>query len=129
MEHKHLLINATFKQTPFTNVDFTNKWLLDIVELIGMELLYEPTSVRCEQEGNKGISGFCLITTSHICLHSWEEREPNLLQLDIYSCKNFDRNLIRAEIEKFKPLSLGFKFLDRKIKNTKGWAVFDESKA
>ena len=35
----------------------------------------------------------------------------------------------RNEIEKFKPLSFGFKFLDRKIKNTKGWAVFDESKA
>lgn len=129
MEHKHLLVNATFKQTPFTNVDFTNKWLLHLVDLIEMEILHDPISVRCEQEGNKGISGFCLITTSHISLHSWEERRPNLVQLDVYSCKNFEQNLIESALRKFDPLSTGFKFLDRRLKNTKGWAMFDESNA
>lgn len=129
MEHKHLLVNATFEQTPFTNTDFTNKWLLKIVKLIDMEVLHEPVSVRCDEKNNEGVSGFCLITTSHLSLHSWEKKTPNLLQLDVYSCKDFDPHLIEYEIEKFHPISLGLKFLDRRVRNTKGWSMFDESKA
>ena len=113
MKHKHLLINSTFESTPFKDIDFTNKWLLNIVNLIDMEVLHEPVSVKCNQQDNEGISAFCLITTSHICLHSWEKTDPNVVQLDIYSCKNFQIQTILDQINNFSPIDVKYKFLDR----------------
>ena len=113
MEHKHLLIHFTLSDSPFKTSEFTNKWIKNLVNLIDMELLYAPRSVRCDKEDNEGISAFCLITTSHICLHSWDKKSPNLVQLDIYSCKDFDVNSVLKEIKKFNPLCLKYKFLDR----------------
>ena len=73
MDHNHLLVNATFEKTPFTNIDFTKSWIRQLVKEINMEILYAPRAVRCDKKDNEGISAFCLITTSHISLHSWEE--------------------------------------------------------
>lgn len=126
MEHKHLLINATFDKTPFIDINFTESWIEEIVNLIDMEILFPPKAVRCDEKYNEGISAFCLITTSHISLHSWEKSDPNFIQLDVYSCKKFDIDIITDAINKFDPLSLGFKFLDRATKNTKGWRMFKE---
>tara|TARA_B100000902_G_C27115603_1_gene815901 strand:+ start:584 stop:949 length:366 start_codon:yes stop_codon:yes gene_type:complete len=113
MKHKHLLISSEFTKTPFINTEFTKSWIWDLVKKIDMEILYAPRAVRCDKKGNEGVSAFCLITTSHICLHSWEKTEPNLVQLDVYSCKDYDINIIIGEINKFKPLSLKYKFIDR----------------
>jgi len=126
IEHKHLLINATFKETPFKENDFTCSWISNIVKLIGMEELLSPKSARSEELGNEGISAFCIITTSHISLHSWEKTDPNLVQLDIYSCKDFDRSLILRELEKFSPTRLGCSFLDRSVNCTRGWEMSSE---
>ena len=129
MEHKHLLVNATFEQTPFTDTNFTENWLKKIVDLIGMEILHDPIAVKCEEKDNEGISAFCLITTSHIALHSWEEKEPNLVQLDVYSCKEFDQHLIENELKKFSPIRIGSQFFDRGLRCTRGWRLFDEGMA
>jgi len=113
MKHKHLLVSSEFAKTPFVNTEFTKSWIRDLVKKIDMQILYAPRAVRCDKKGNEGISAFCLITTSHICLHSWEETEPNLVQLDVYSCKDYDINIIIEEMKKFEPLSLKYKFIDR----------------
>ena len=123
MEHKHLLINATFEKTPFKNTAFTAQWIRDLVDKIDMKILYAPRAVMCDKKGNEGISAFCLITTSHIALHSWETINPNLVQLDIYSCKDFDQHLVLEEFRKFSPNTLGCKYLDRSITQTKGWIM------
>jgi S-adenosylmethionine/arginine decarboxylase-like enzyme len=128
MDHKHLLVNSTFKSTPFRNPTFTSDWIRDLVDLIDMKILYAPRSVRCDKKGNEGISSFCLITTSHIALHSWEKTDPNLVQLDIYSCKPFDHFLVLEEFKKFEPISLGCKYLDRSLSATEGWIIGDETK-
>ena len=113
MQHNHLLVNATFEKTPFSNTEFTKEWISDLVKKIDMQILYAPRAVRCDKEGNEGVSAFCLITTSHISLHSWEKTNPNLVQLDVYSCKFFDKDLVLNLIKDFSPSSLSFKFLDR----------------
>jgi S-adenosylmethionine/arginine decarboxylase-like enzyme len=113
VNHKHLLISSEFTKTPFIDTEFTKSWIRDLVKKIDMKILYSPRAVRCDKEGNEGISAFCLITTSHICLHSWEKTEPNLVQLDVYSCKDYDKNIVIKEMNKFKPLSLKYKFIDR----------------
>lgn len=126
MEHKHLLVNATFHSTPFRETAFTSDWIRLIVSKIDMELLYDPVSVHCNTPNNEGVSAFCLITTSHIALHSWEKTDPNLVQLDIYSCKKFDQDLILEELREFSPIKLGCKYLDRSIENTRGWEMGSE---
>lgn len=115
MEHKHLLINATFSQTPFVYEAFAEHWLTELVDLIDMKLLSPPKAVRCDEQYNEGISAFCLITTSHISLHSWEKTNPNLIQLDVYSCKDFNPKVILKELKKFSPIDIHHKFLDRAI--------------
>lgn len=86
-----------------------------------MEVLYPPKAVYCDKKGNEGLTAFCIITTSHIALHSWETRDPNLVQLDIYSCKNFSIDLVLSEIDKLNPITVGHKYIDRSINATKGW--------
>ena len=56
-----------------------------------------------------------MITTSHIVLHTWEDTHPGLLQLDVYSCKDFE---IEKVVEHLKSLwldedTIQYKFLDR----------------
>ena len=123
LEHKHLLVNATFKDTPFKCNDFVCEWIENLVETIGMEILLPPRSARSEEKGNEGISAFCIITTSHICLHSWEKTDPNLVQLDVYSCKDFDHFLVLKELKEFNPLFLGCRFHDRAVENSQGWEM------
>lgn len=123
LEHKHLLVNATFKETPFSSNGFTCSWIEDLVDKIGMEILMPPQSAISKEEGNEGISAFCIITTSHISLHSWETTDPNLVQLDVYSCREFDHLLVLEEMEKFSPIFLGCRFHDRSVEHSKGWEM------
>ena len=129
MEHKHLLVNATFENTPFSDESFTESWISNLVDLIDMQILHKPIAVKCNEINNEGISAFCLITTSHIALHSWGKKDPNLVQLDVYSCKKFDQHLIENELKKFSPIYIGSHFLDRGLRCTKGWRLFDEGMA
>jgi S-adenosylmethionine/arginine decarboxylase-like enzyme len=111
MEQKHLLTNSSFESIPFKSTSFTSDWIRSLVGKMGMDILYAPRSVMCDKKGNEGISSFCLITTSHLCLHTRDSL--NLLQLDVYSYKDFDIDLVLEEINKFKPLSLKYKVINR----------------
>ena len=62
IKHRHFIVIATFKETPFISETFTNEWIKELVEEIDMEILKEPSSVHCNEENNEGISSFCLIT-------------------------------------------------------------------
>ena len=64
-------------------------------------------------EGNRGLTGIVVIETSHIALHCWDEKMPYLLQLDVYSCKEFDEQIIFKELAIFNPTKIDYKFLDR----------------
>ena len=86
-----------------------------LIERIGMEKLTEPKAVRSMDKGNKGITCSCMITTSHIVLHTWEDTHPGLLQLDVYSCKDFN---IEEVIDHLKTIwvdehTIQYKYLDR----------------
>ena len=120
IKHRHFIVIATFKETPFISETFTNEWIRELVEEIDMEILKEPSSVHCNEENNEGISSFCLITTSHIALHSWEKSDPNLVQLDVYSCKPFDTEKVLNKIREFGPMTIGSKFLNRSVMATRG---------
>jgi len=55
-----------------------------------------------------------LIETSHIVLHIWDENNPGLFQLDIYSCKDIEIDLVIDYFKNsFNVEKLQYKFLDR----------------
>ena len=65
------------------------------------------------EKGNKGISGVAIIDTSHIGIHTWDETDPALIQLDVYSCKEFNKIDVLSCIEEFDPITVDYKYFDR----------------
>lgn len=112
MQHKHLLVRAQIAN-PITDIKKIEKWISDLIKTIQMKVLHGPVSVYCNKEGNRGITGFAIIETSHIALHTWDEIVPATLQLDIYTCSDLEINLVFEALSFFEPITLDYKFLDR----------------
>jgi S-adenosylmethionine/arginine decarboxylase-like enzyme len=87
--HKHLILNAVVKNPIFTEED-CNCWLAELVRIIDMDILIPPHSKYCDIDGNEGVTGTCVITTSHISIHIWSSVERPYIRMDVYSCKEFE---------------------------------------
>lgn len=87
--HKHLILNAVVRNPLLTEED-VNCWLAELVNIVDMEILIPPVSKYCDIEGNEGVTGTVVITTSHMSIHIWPTGEKPYIRLDIYSCKDFD---------------------------------------
>ena len=116
LEHKHLLIRAEVTDCPMRDdLGYVLSWMNNLINKIDMKLMQGPNITYVDQEGNRGITCMALIETSHIVLHIWDEQSPGLFQLDVYSCKSFDLNIvINCLKEAFKISKMQYKFLDRK---------------
>lgn len=70
--------------------------LLDLVEMLGMEIVDGPRLHKIELDRRKletedddgGVTGTVVISTSHISVHTWPLRER--LSFDVFSCREFD---------------------------------------
>ena len=111
--HKHLIIRAEANKVP-TDEEQLTEWLKDFIEFIGMKILMGPYVKYCEMEGNRGITGIAVIETSHIAIHIWDEPVPALIQMDVYSCADFDPYKIANKIkEAFDVVKIDYKYLNR----------------
>lgn len=72
------------------------KFLYDIVTEIDMEVLIDPVLKFSKNDAWTGLIG---IVTSHISFHYWTKEK--YLQLDIYSCKNFDVQKTKVFLDTF----------------------------
>ena len=116
IEHKHLLIRAEVLNCPMKDeMGYVLSWMTSLITSINMKLMQGPNISYVDQKGNRGITCMALIETSHIVLHIWDETEPGLFQLDVYSCKSFDMGIVIKSLnDSFKINKLQYKFLDRK---------------
>lgn len=113
LKHKHLLVRAEIRRKMF-ETDKVNEWMRDFIEKIGMNLLIGPYSAYEDTPGNRGITTVVALTTSHAALHIWDEVDPGLLEFDLYSCKEFDLDLVLREIDLFfDVVRMEYMFLDR----------------
>jgi S-adenosylmethionine/arginine decarboxylase-like enzyme len=113
IKHKHLIIRAETKKTP-EDPKWLHSWLVQVVSDIGMDICQGPITAYVDVPGNKGLTGVVIIETSHIAVHIWDEINPGLLQMDVYSCADFNPQDIFDKIEEaFEPVKLEYKFLDR----------------
>ena len=95
----HLIVDATVADPiPISSADHLRDTLTELVDLLGMQILDGPrmTEVDLEparielDEDEGGITGYCLITTSHISIHTWPLR--GRFSFDAFSCRPFDRD-------------------------------------
>ena len=111
--HKHLIIRAEANKVP-TDEEQLTEWLKDFIDSIDMKILMGPYVKYCKMEGNRGITGIAVIETSHIAIHVWDEPNPALMQIDVYSCAEFDVDEIAEKIKQdFDVVKLDYKYLNR----------------
>tara|TARA_R110000822_G_scaffold88734_2_gene205458 strand:- start:7315 stop:7617 length:303 start_codon:yes stop_codon:yes gene_type:complete len=90
----------------------------DLVEKIGMKILMGPYSVYSHMVGNQGLTAVTIIETSHIAMHVWDEVDPALMQLDIYTCSSLDIEDVFKSIGCFKPSKVEYNYIDRELELT-----------
>ena len=111
--HKHLIIRAEANRVPTDEQQLT-EWLREFIDSINMKILMGPYVKYCKMEGNRGITGIAVIETSHIAIHVWDEPNPALMQIDVYSCAEFDVDEIANKIKSdFDVVKLDYKYLNR----------------
>ena len=113
LQHKHLLVRAEVNSPPLH--DFTQERMdaeiQNLIKHIDMEILSGPHSAYCLDKGNLGWSSTAIITTSSITFHSWSE--TGVIQLDVYSCKDFRIKDVFTWLAQFDIERLDYKYLDR----------------
>jgi S-adenosylmethionine/arginine decarboxylase-like enzyme len=112
LEHKHLIVRAEVNLPP-RDESWAVKWVSELIDKIGMRALVGPFARYLDVEGNRGLTVACIIETSHIAMHVWDEPSPALVQLDVYTCGALDTAIIFRELEQFDPVRVEYKYLDR----------------
>jgi S-adenosylmethionine/arginine decarboxylase-like enzyme len=78
-----------------------------------MNILMGPYAIYSDMEGNQGLTAVTIIETSHIAIHVWDECDPALLQMDVYTCSALNIEDVFRAIEEFKPTKIEYKYIDR----------------
>lgn len=121
-KHDHLIVQASVRR-PIHDCRQAERWLTDMVQNIGMELMCPVIAKYSDRPGNRGITAAALITTSHLVMHIWDEEKPAEVQFDIYSCAEFDaRKIMFAIKESFDAISISYRYIDRQ----RGLQIFNE---
>ena len=93
---------------------YLTDWLHEFIKSIDMKVLMGPYVIYHNVPGNRGITGAAIIETSHIVIHVWDEPNPALMQFDVYSCGEFNPEIICKKIKKdFDITKIEYKFLNR----------------
>lgn len=111
-KHQHLILTGHITNPP-TNCEYITDWLIELVKKIDMKILMGPISTYSDMAGNRGLTGVVVIETSHIAVHVWDECNPALIELDIFSCKDFNIDTVVQHMKEFGLNSINFKSIDR----------------
>lgn len=117
LEHKHLIVRAELNNPPYNAADI-KIWMKHLVDKIGMNILMGPYAVYSDMEGNQGLTAVTIIETSHIAMHVWDEEEPALMQLDVYTCSTLNIDDVFEAIKEFEPTKVEYKYIDREYQLT-----------
>lgn len=106
---RHLLIDGFCEESePLASASRLEGMFRRLVGTLDMEILVPPVTKEVPLQPEKlatgsdegGITSFCVITTSHMSIHTWPLRK--FFSMDVYSCKDFDAEaaleVIRREL-------------------------------
>jgi S-adenosylmethionine/arginine decarboxylase-like enzyme len=114
LEHKHLIVRAELNNPPKCT-SAIDLWMRRLVEQIDMKILMGPYSVYSDMVGNQGLTAVTIIETSHIAMHVWDEVDPALMQLDVYTCSTLNIDDVFKALEQFEPVKVEYKYIDREF--------------
>ena len=110
--HKHLIVRAEVKLPPKDETR-AKEFLRELIRGIHMKILFGPEARYVTVEGNRGLTCFAIIETSHVVMHTWDECDPAIVQLDVYSCGGLDTGVVFDFLKQFDPTKIDYKYLDR----------------
>jgi S-adenosylmethionine/arginine decarboxylase-like enzyme len=110
--HKHLIIRAEIKKPPLTEAE-AKTWMTNLIEKIDMKIMMGPYAKYLDVKGNRGITCVAIIETSHLAMHVWDETDPALMQLDVYTCGQLDPYHVVEALKVWDPVKVEMKYLDR----------------
>ena len=112
LEHKHLIVRAELNNPPQC-AEAIQDWMKTLVDKIGMKILMGPYAVYSDMVGNRGLTAVTIIETSHIAMHVWDEVQPALMQLDVYTCSTLRTTDVFRALSEFEPVNVEYKYIDR----------------
>jgi S-adenosylmethionine/arginine decarboxylase-like enzyme len=110
--HKHLIVRAEVKNPPKDETR-AKEFLRELIEGINMKILFGPEARYVDVVGNRGLTCFAIIETSHVVMHTWDECDPAMIQLDVYTCGELNTNVVFEFLQQFDVIKMDYKFLDR----------------
>jgi S-adenosylmethionine/arginine decarboxylase-like enzyme len=111
--HKHVIIRAEVLNPP-SDENLVSQQVKTLIDRIGMRLLMGPYAKYVSMPGNRGLTVASIIETSHIVMHTWDECDPAMVQLDVYTCGEFDPRTVFTWIEEnYNPVRIDHKYIDR----------------
>jgi S-adenosylmethionine/arginine decarboxylase-like enzyme len=110
--HKHLIVRAEVNQPPKDETR-AKEFLRELIEGINMKILFGPEARYVDIVGNRGLTCFAIIETSHVVMHTWDEMAPGIIQLDVYTCGELDTRVVFDFLKQFDPVKIDYKYLDR----------------
>ena len=110
--HQHLIVKGFFNNPP-KEIEIINNWFVELVNKVNMVVVAGPTSVYVTEEGNEGLTGTVTLATSHASIHIWDNTLPSLFQFDIYSCSEFDVNIVLEHLNNFSLMDYEYILIDR----------------
>lgn len=112
LEHKHLIVRAELNNPPQCAIEIQD-WMKKLVKTIGMKILMGPYAIYSDMVGNRGLTAVTIIETSHIAMHVWDEDNPALMQLDVYTCSTLNIEDVFEALDEFVPTHVQYKYIDR----------------
>lgn len=89
---KHLLAEVIcLNAKNLDNIAFIKKFFNDIIGELKLTPIAPPKLFKFPPPGG-GITGYCVISESHLSIHTWPEK--NYFSFDIFSCRNFKEEII-----------------------------------
>jgi S-adenosylmethionine/arginine decarboxylase-like enzyme len=110
--HQHLLLKVYINNPPI-DPEVMNRWMLELVEDLGMVVACEPKSTYVDVVGNAGLTGSINIQTSHLAYHIWSEESPARVEMDVYSCACFEPETVLKKWNEFSIDRFHMMMIDR----------------
>ena len=110
--HKHLIVRAEVRLPPKDETR-AKEFLRELIEGINMKILFGPEARYVDIVGNRGLTCFAIIETSHVVMHTWDECDPAMIQLDVYTCGELNTDVVFDFLKQFGPIKIDYKYLDR----------------
>lgn len=118
----HVVVDGAVNNVKVYSESHLRELMVQLVDDLNMQIIdgprfkhvdLDPSKLHSEAfEDEGGLSGYCMISTSHISIHVWPLR--NIFMMDIFSCATFDIQVAEATIRKFlNPLSISIRSMLR----------------